>query len=141
MKITGGCHCGAITYAAELAPENVGLCHCTDCQSLSASAFRTIAVVAAERFEITRGSPKEYTKTGASGNPRVQAFCADCGSGLYACPAAGPRSNYNLRAGSIDQRAELTPHFEAWSRSRLPWVAPLDGTVKHAGQPPAPGAK
>jgi hypothetical protein len=32
MKIDGACHCGYITYVAEIDPDNVGLCHCTDCQ-------------------------------------------------------------------------------------------------------------
>ena len=41
MKIDGGCHCGNITYSAEIDPENVGICHCTDCQTLSGTAFRT----------------------------------------------------------------------------------------------------
>ena len=40
MKIDGGCHCGYITYTAEIDPETSGLCHCTDCQTLSGSAFR-----------------------------------------------------------------------------------------------------
>lgn len=35
MKIDGGCHCGAITYEAEIDPNSVAVCHCTDCQTLS----------------------------------------------------------------------------------------------------------
>ena len=45
MKITGGCHCGAITYEAEVDAERVALCHCTDCQTLSGSAFRSVGTV------------------------------------------------------------------------------------------------
>ena len=41
MKIDGGCHCGYITYSAEIDPEDVGICHCTDCQTLTGTAFRT----------------------------------------------------------------------------------------------------
>ncbi|MEO1544948.1 MAG: GFA family protein, partial [Pseudomonadota bacterium] len=44
MKITGGCHCGKITYEAVINLENVVVCHCTDCQRLSGSAFRTVAM-------------------------------------------------------------------------------------------------
>lgn len=40
MKITGGCHCGAIRYEAEVDPATAGICHCTDCQVLSGTAFR-----------------------------------------------------------------------------------------------------
>lgn len=27
MKIDGGCHCGAITYEAEVDPEKTSICH------------------------------------------------------------------------------------------------------------------
>ena len=40
MKIEGGCHCGNITYRAEVDPNTVGICHCTDCQTLTGSAYR-----------------------------------------------------------------------------------------------------
>jgi len=37
MKVDGRCHCGYITYEAEIDLENL-ICHCTDCQTLSGSA-------------------------------------------------------------------------------------------------------
>ena len=40
MKIDGACHRGYITYVAEVDPDKPGPCHCTDCQTLSGSAFR-----------------------------------------------------------------------------------------------------
>ena len=40
MKIDGSCHCGAIRYEAEVDPGGVSICHCTDCQKLTGSAFR-----------------------------------------------------------------------------------------------------
>ena len=39
MKVTGACHCGAITIEGEADPEKVGICHCTDCQTGTGSAF------------------------------------------------------------------------------------------------------
>ena len=130
MKIDGQCHCGAIAYEAELDPAKVGLCHCTDCQSLSASAFRTVAVVSADTFQLTKGTPKEYVKIAESGNPRVQAFCSDCGSALYACDVGGSPQAYNLRAGTIRQRDELTPKFEFFRSSAAPWMPELPDTAK-----------
>jgi hypothetical protein len=35
MKVEGGCHCGAIAYEAVVDPQSAGLCHCSDCQTLS----------------------------------------------------------------------------------------------------------
>ena len=57
MKISGRCHCGAVRFEAEVDPAEVLICHCTDCQTLSGSAFRTVAV-AGGRF----GTAKRYTQ-------------------------------------------------------------------------------
>ena len=67
MKIDGGCHCGYITYVAEIDPDKVGICHCTDCQTLSGSAFRTSVAAARDAFSLRTGQPKIYVKTAASG--------------------------------------------------------------------------
>ena len=55
MKITGGCHCGNISYEAEIDPEKIIVCHCTDCQTLSGSAFRTVAVTRSGTFRLLSG--------------------------------------------------------------------------------------
>ena len=130
MKIDGQCYCGEIAFEAELDPAKVGVCHCSDCQSLSASAFRTIAVVSAETFRLTKGTPKEYVKIAESGNRRAQAFCGECGSAIYACDAGGNPEVYNLRAGILRQREEIAPKFECWRQSALPWVPELENTKK-----------
>ena len=50
MKIDGACHCGYITYVAEIDPDKAGICHCTDCQTLSGSAFRMSVPAPKEAF-------------------------------------------------------------------------------------------
>ncbi len=130
MKIDGGCHCGYITYEAELDPDKVGICHCTDCQTLSASAFRTIGMVPGDAFTLLSGEPKIYLKTGDSGNKRVQAFCPECGSAIYSCALGDAPELYNIRMGTARQRAELPPKFQFWSRSALHWLTDLDTVPK-----------
>jgi hypothetical protein len=39
MKIDGRCHCGFITFEADADRADALICYCTDCQSLSGSAF------------------------------------------------------------------------------------------------------
>lgn len=135
MKITGGCHCGNISYSAEIDPGNVGICHCTDCQTLSGSAFRTIVVVEEKNFSLT-GQPKIYVKTGESGAKREQAFCPECGSAIYATsPGAGPKI-YNIRLGTARQRDQLAPKVQYWSRSALFWLTDLAGIPKLEKQKP-----
>ena len=38
MRIDGACHCGAITVEGEADPEQVVICHCTDCQTGTGTA-------------------------------------------------------------------------------------------------------
>lgn len=100
MKIDGSCHCGAIAYEAEIDPDKVAICHCTDCQALSATAFRTIVPVPEDKLRMTAGKPKIYIKIGDSGAKRAQAFCANCGSAIYATGVGEGPKIYNLRLGT-----------------------------------------
>jgi hypothetical protein len=122
MKIDGACHCGRISYEAEIDPERVRLCHCTDCQSLSGSAFRITAPTPEADYRLLRGEPKIYRKTAESGAVRLQAFCGDCGSPLYATSEGEGTRTFGIRLGTARQRAELTPRRQFWWRSRLPFV-------------------
>ncbi len=78
-------------------------------------------------FKFLTGAPKIYVKTtAASGRPRQQAFCENCGSQIYACEFPTP-TVYNLRVGTITQREALTPKRQGWRDSALPWVDDLTG--------------
>jgi hypothetical protein len=129
MKINGGCHCGAIKYEAEIDPAKVAICHCTDCQTLSGSAFRTVVPAKKEGFKMLAGEPKIYIKTGESGRKRVQSFCANCGTPIYSCDPTDPQV-YSIRLGTAQQRAQLAPKLQLWCRSSLPWTKHLDPVPK-----------
>lgn len=121
MKVHGGCHCGAIRYEAEIDPARVGICHCTDCQQLTGTAYRVTVRARHDDLRLLRGTPKIYIKIGDSGGQRAQAFCGDCGSPLYTF-AVGDPSTIGLRVGCIDERRELSPRRQVWCRSALPWA-------------------
>lgn len=124
MKIDGQCHCGATPFEAEVDAEALTICHCTDCQTLSGSAFRVNIAAPAAQFVLTRGTLKTYVKSAESGNRRRHGFCGDCRTPIYACASDNPQS-YGLRVDSIRQRAALRPRHQAWRRSALPWVDAL----------------
>ena len=124
MKIDGACHCGYITYVAEVDPDKAGLCHCTDCQTLSGSAFRMSVPAAKDAFSLRSGQPKIYVKTAESGAKRAQAFCPECGTAIYAAAVTDPQV-FNIRIGTARQRAELRPKSQGWCRSARDWVMDL----------------
>ena len=127
MKVQGGCHCGQITYEAEIDPEKVSICHCTDCQTGSGSGYRTNVQALKGTFKLLSGQPKIYIKTTAdSGNPRAQGFCPECGTPLFSTTVTDQKVHV-LRVGSIKQRAQLKPRAMGWCRSMQPWVTDLSG--------------
>ena len=132
MHIDGGCHCGKVRYDADVEPEKVILCHCTDCQVISGTAFRTVVFVPQSRFNLLEGSLKTYIKTADSGNKRAMAFCADCGTHLYASSVDDEDEDkiLGLRVGTARQRGELPPGKQYWCRSALDRLADLDATER-----------
>ncbi|MGH6931457.1 MAG: GFA family protein [Dongiaceae bacterium] len=123
MKINGGCHCGFITYEADVDPDDAYVCHCTDCQSISGSAFRWAVPVAEGAFKLLTGQPKTYVKLAASGATSHQLFCPECASPLYSTSVGVAPKVLYLRLGTARQRAELWPRVQYWCRSAQNWVA------------------
>jgi hypothetical protein len=124
MKVHGRCHCGLITYDAEVDPARVTACHCTDCQMLAGSAYRVSLPAPREAFVLRTGQPKTYVETAASGAKRIHAFCAECGTPVYSSAITDPPA-YSLRVGCLDERALLPPHKQIWCQSALPWSMDL----------------
>ena len=125
MQIDGGCHCGNISYEADVDPDKVIVCHCTDCQAVSGTAFRTVVFVPENQFTLRNGGLKTYIKTADSGNKRALTFCPECGTHIYATSVGNGEKVLGLRVGTARQRGELRPGKQYWCRSALNWIADL----------------
>jgi hypothetical protein len=121
MHVDGKCLCGSLEYEAEVDPASAHICHCTDCQVLAGSAFRTTVFVTGG-FRFLRGRPNTFVKVAESGNRRVLAFCPTCGTSIYSRPEDGKAGYFGLRIGSLRQRHELMPRTQCWRRSAQSWV-------------------
>ena len=129
MKITGQCHCGNVRFTATADPAKVFACHCADCQIISGGPFRAVVAIPVDQVEL-QGTPKSYVKVAASGNRRAQAFCADCGTQLFATEADQPKT-LNIRLGCVNERAQLKPVVQVWRDSAMPWLPELDSAPAH----------
>lgn len=125
MWVEGSCYCGSVTFAAEVDPGQVSICHCTDCQSLTGTAFRVSVGADAKDFRILRGTPSQYIKVGESGARRLQGFCGECGTPLFATSADQPR-RYGIRVGALRQRSDLVPTKQIWRQSAPRWVPHME---------------
>lgn len=127
MRINGACACGYIKFEGEADPDKVWVCHCTDCQSGTGSAFRINIPVPGTSFKMLSGEPTIFVKTTAeSGTPRAQAFCPKCGSPIYSTTVGdGPKPSYTVRVGLLRERDQLAPKVQNWFRSAQAWVTGL----------------
>ncbi len=126
MKVDASCHCGSVTYQAEIDPGQVVICHCADCQTFSSAPYRvSVFGVALENLSL-KGTPRIYTKIGGSGREVLVAFCPDCGTALYSTKndAEGP---FSLRVGAIRQRRELIPKMQGFCASGQAWAMNIEG--------------
>ncbi|MDG2196907.1 MAG: GFA family protein [SAR324 cluster bacterium] len=85
--------------------------------------FRTVVVAKGESTKID-GNPKEYMKIAESWNPRIQAFCGECGTSLYATDPK--KTMFNLRTGFLKQREELIPKKHIFGDSSAKWLMDLE---------------
>ncbi len=134
VKVDGSCFCGNVRFEAEIDPGTVELCHCTDCQKISSSAFRIVVPALAGTFRLLSGALTTYVKTAESGSKRDLAFCPTCGTAIYSAPAGGGPGYFGLRAGTLRQIGELVPRHQYWRRSANAWVDHIAEIESHETQ-------
>jgi len=125
----GGCQCGAIRYEVTGPALKLFVCHCTECRKQSASAFGISVFVPRDRFRLTRGTPKFWSRPTDSGNTLDCAFCPDCGSRVWH-QRRGDDSTLSIKAGSLDDPVDLRPAVHIWTSRMLPGVVLPDGAVR-----------
>ena len=89
---------------------------------MSGAPFRTLVEVPIGQFKLT-GEPTRYAMT-QNASRRVQAFCPQCGTPLFAAAAESPTSVI-VRLGCVSQRAQLRPSAQIWPQLALPWLSEL----------------
>ena len=67
MNIDGTCLCGQIQFEAIVDPETTTICHCTDCQINSGTAFGYVVGAINDSFNLLKGELSFYIKLADSG--------------------------------------------------------------------------
>lgn len=122
--ISGGCQCGAVRYEIHADPRMLYVCHCTDCQKQSSSAFGMSLIVEPGALRFSRGESKlrAWDTRGDDGGIKRCRFCQVCGSRIYhGSDRAG--DNISIKAGTLDETGWLRPVAQIWLQSAQPWTA------------------
>jgi hypothetical protein len=121
-QLDGHCLCGKVTYSCDGEPMATLLCHCTDCQRQTGTAFSIVVGVERDALAITGATLKSFTTVGEDTKQEVERqFCSACGSPIVSLPAATPDLAF-IKAGTLNDRSWLEPEMEMWARSAHPYV-------------------
>jgi len=136
MKIEGGCLCGKVRYSADAEPIFTGVCHCTNCQKGTGTAFNVV-VALPKAAVIVEGPLKTFEGHGDSGKSTYRRFCPECGSGLIDEAEVMP-DVVMIMAGTLDDASWVKPAMEIFCDSAQPWVS-LGGERQRFAKMPMPG--
>ena len=118
MAYSGHCFCGAIHYQLSGEPEDVSLCHCSDCQRSAGAPMVAWAGFPENALTITRGQTKTINSSGTA----MRSFCADCGTGLFYRNAAILPGIVEVQSSTLDNPNALPPTKQIQVAERLGWV-------------------
>jgi hypothetical protein len=109
MKISGGCHCRAVRFEAEV-PETVELLDC-NCSICSATGFRHLIVPHADfRLLTDEGALTSYRFGTGRAN---HLFCATCGIKSFYQPRSHPEA-WSVNWNALDDVSALTATARAF---------------------------
>ncbi len=131
---TGTCQCEQVHYKLRQAPIITVVCHCTDCQKLSAGAFSMTMMVKREDFELVRGELQAFDRTAASGNIARCYFYPTCSNRIYHENPEKPEV-IRLKPGTLDDTSIIKPEMHVWTQSAQPWVTLPTDIPCHETQP------
>ena len=115
--LTGGCHCGAITYKAEGEPVYHALCHCSDCRRQAGAPVVSWALFPNAALAI-EGEPKVY----ASSEHARRHFCGACGSGLFYTNEVIFPGLTDICSATLDDPDALPAQIHVQTAERIGWM-------------------
>ena len=110
-------------------PVVVAICHCTDCQRRTGSAFGVGAFFLRERVSPSQGASVQFRRLCDSGSAITFHFCGHCGSTVWWEPDRMP-SMAGVAVGAFSDPAFPAPTLATWAKNQHRWVQlPEDVTV------------
>ncbi|ODM17687.1 hypothetical protein SI65_06475 [Aspergillus cristatus] len=134
MPGSGICACGNVCFEYSGEPVLTALCHCTECQRWSGSAFSSNVAVPTAHFSVTKGEPKCWTRLGVvTGKEHHHFFCGDCGTSLYSQPEAMAGVT-QIKAGSL-RETNIPIGAEIFVTRRQNYVSLVEGAQQATDMP------
>lgn len=126
MARTGRCLCGKVSYELDGDVVATAVCHCDHCQRQSGGAF-SVNLIAHESQLTVSGDLQTYEETGEKGDAVYvrRRFCGSCGSPVVS-ELVQTEGVVAVKAGTLDDKADVRPNVEVWCVDKQPWVTMPD---------------
>lgn len=132
LPLSGGCQCGAARFRMHGAPLVFYLCHCSECQRQTSSAYGESLRFRREHLEVT-GELKLIERQAESGARRQGWFCPYCGVRIW--HGSTGSEEINIKAGTLDDTSWLVPAGHIWTRSKQRFIAFAEDELVYDQQP------
>jgi hypothetical protein len=113
----GGCRCGRVRIRITQPPLIAMACHCTGCQTMSASAFSLSLAIPIAGFTVVQGEPV----LGGLRAAIPHNMCPECMSWIFTGPFT-EAGFVNVRPTMLDDHAWFAPYIESYTREKLAWA-------------------
>jgi len=120
-RITGGCFCGAIRYAADTTPLGSMICHCQSCRRLAGAPVVPWVTFPKNAVEFS-GTVAEF----ASSAGVRRTHCPKCGTPLSYEGKKFP-DEIDITTCTLDAPNAFPPTHHSWVSHDLSWVNCGDG--------------
>jgi hypothetical protein len=118
MKLTGGCHCGAVRYEVDGEPLTHALCHCSDCRRHAGAPMVGWTMYPEAALTITRGTTRVY----ASSEHGRRQFCEHCGTGLFYTNADALPGIVDVQSATYDDPDAVPARAHIQVAERIGWM-------------------
>lgn len=125
---SGTCLCGTFEYTVEGSFGDVRYCHCGECRRGNGTAFSANARIHWSQWSL-RG-PREQITEYEHKPGLFKAFCAGCGSPLYARSDRDP-DDIRVRLGGFEGTLDARITGHVWVGSKATWYTIEDSLSCH----------
>jgi len=116
--VSGHCLCGATTVnTGDESPDSFILCHCTDCQRTSGTAFSSNVLIPDAKLKI-EGKVGKYESKAKSGNVMTRFFCSQCGCAMAHKSAAFGDATAVQCGAMLEYFKDKPISTELWTKGR-----------------------
>lgn len=128
--IKGSCCCGSIKFELTSPPDMMGMCHCSRCRKVGASA---LAFVDKKSFRLLEGSafiqryvpepPYKYART----------FCKNCGTSLG--EIGSENDTFPISVNCLDDDPQVRTQFHVFVGAKPAWYDICDNAKQFQESP------